>query len=70
MIVPPSLRLNALESIHAAHQGSSSMMSTAESTVFWPNITKYVRPLSPRAAEDLKGYAYLAQGLPIRQNGG
>ena len=40
VVVPPSLRLNALESIHAAHQGASSMISTAETTVFWPNITK------------------------------
>ena len=40
VVIPPSLRKTVLESIHAAHQGSSSMQLTAESTVFWPNITK------------------------------
>ena len=40
VVIPPSLQTNALESIHAAHQGASSMELTAESTVFWPNITK------------------------------
>ena len=40
VVVPLSLRKSVLESIHAAHQGCSSMNLTAESSVFWPNITK------------------------------
>ena len=39
VVVPPSLQKSVLASIHAAHQGCTSMTSTAESTVFWPNIT-------------------------------
>ena len=40
VVIPRSLQNNALESLHAAHQGCSSMNLTAESTVFWPNITR------------------------------
>ena len=42
IVIPRSLQNNALESLHAAHQGCSSMNITAESTVFWPNITRNI----------------------------
>ena len=38
-VIPPSLRSDVLESLHAAHQGVSSMISRAEHSVFWPVIT-------------------------------
>ena len=40
ILVPPALRREVLESLHAAHQGTSSMMSRAQSSVFWPSISK------------------------------
>ena len=36
IIIPPALRDDIL---HSAHQGVTSMISMAESTVFWPGIT-------------------------------
>ena len=38
IIIPTELRPQVLETIHAAHQGVSNMMSRAEDTVFWPGI--------------------------------
>ena len=39
MIVPVKLRMQVLETIHAAHQGVSGMISRVEESVFWPGIT-------------------------------
>ena len=42
IVIPPSLRPEVLNSIHAAHQGQGAMMCTAQSTVFWPGISQDV----------------------------
>ena len=39
IVIPPSLRQNCLAALHAAHQGVSSMISRAETSIFWPGIT-------------------------------
>ena len=39
IVIPPTLRQNILEVLHSAHQGVTSMIARAESTVFWPGIT-------------------------------
>ena len=39
IVIPPALRTNVLAALHSAHQGISSMISRAESSVFWPGIT-------------------------------
>ncbi len=39
VIIPPNLREDVLDILHAAHQGVTSMISRADSTVFWPGIT-------------------------------
>jgi len=39
IVIPPSLRQHILAVLHSAHQGVTSMMARAESTVFWPGIT-------------------------------
>ena len=38
-VVPAKLRQQVLETIHAAHQGVTGMISRVEDTVFWPSIT-------------------------------
>ena len=40
VVIPPSLRSEVLESIHAAHQSETAMLLTAQSSVFWPGISK------------------------------
>ena len=40
IVIPPSLRRTCLSSLHAAHQGTSAMIAKAESSVFWPGITR------------------------------
>ena len=40
IIVPKALRMKVLDSLHSAHQGTSSMIARAEVSVFWPGITK------------------------------
>ena len=39
IVVPPVLREPILETLHSAHQGTSSMTSRAQASVFWPGIT-------------------------------
>lgn len=39
IVVPPLLRKDVLTALHSAHQGISSMMSRAETSVFWPGIS-------------------------------
>ena len=42
IIIPPSLRLEVCDHLHAAHQGTSQMSGRAGETVFWPGITSEV----------------------------
>ena len=39
----PSLRPSCLTSLHAAHQGTSSMISKAATSIFWPGITNDIQ---------------------------
>ena len=39
VVVPPSLRRQVIDTLHAAHQGVSSMEARAHATSFWPGIT-------------------------------
>ena len=40
VVVPPNLRKAVLDTLHAAHQGVSSMQMRAQRIVFWPGITR------------------------------
>ncbi len=40
IVIPPSLRQSCLAALHAAHQGTSTMTSKAEASIFWPGISK------------------------------
>ena len=42
VVVPPCLRLDVLSALHSAHQGTTSMIARAESSVFWPGITSAI----------------------------
>ena len=48
LVIPPSLRPNVIATLHAAHQGVSSMISRAETSVFWPGITKDIQDVRER----------------------
>lgn len=43
VVIPQSLRANVLSTLHSAHQGTSTMTARAESSVFWPGITKDIQ---------------------------
>ena len=42
VLIPPSLRKDVLLALHSAHRGITSMISFAESSVFWPGITPVI----------------------------
>ena len=50
VLVPPSLRPNVLSTLHAAHQGTSGMITRAESSVFWPGITSDIKDIRDRCS--------------------
>ncbi len=39
VVIPPTLRQEVLSTLHSAHQGICTMISRAESSIFWPGIT-------------------------------
>ena len=39
VIIPEKLRAQVVDSVHAAHQGVSGMLSRVENSIFWPGIT-------------------------------
>ena len=39
-VIPTALRTRILDTLHAAHQGTSGMQSRAQDSVFWPGITQ------------------------------
>jgi hypothetical protein len=41
-VVPEELRSRTLDTLHAAHQGTTSMRLRAERNLFWPNMAKYI----------------------------
>lgn len=43
VVIPPQLRSTVLQTLHSAHQGVTSMIARAESSVFWPGITSAIR---------------------------
>ena len=51
ILVPQALRPNVISTLHAAHQGVDSMTARAESSVFWPGITKDIREIRERCAQ-------------------
>lgn len=38
VLIPPSLREEEVNHLHAAHQGVTSMTARAEASIFWPGI--------------------------------
>ena len=40
VIIPPQLRQDFLNALHAAHHGITSMTARADTSVFWPGITR------------------------------
>ncbi|MEL6802938.1 MAG: integrase, partial [Bacteroidota bacterium] len=51
VVVPPALRQSVLKSLHAAHQGTSSMMLRAQAIVFWPGMTKDIQEIRAKCHE-------------------
>ena len=51
VLIPPSLRPNVLSTLHAAHQGTSTMLARAESSVFWPGITRDIQASRDRCIQ-------------------
>ena len=43
VVIPPSLRNKVLSTLHAAHQGVSSMERRARATVFWPGMSNDIK---------------------------
>jgi len=39
IVIPPSFHQDCLLGLHAAYQGTSAMVSRAETSIFWPGIT-------------------------------
>ena len=65
VIVPKSLRPNVINTLHAAHQGVSTMIARAESSVFWPGITKDIHDVRDRCHQCNRNAPSNPASLPI-----
>ena len=45
IVIPPKLRPEILRSLHSAHQGVTSMNARADSSIFWPGISRDISNL-------------------------
>ena len=45
LVIPPKLRNPIMETLHSAHQGTTSMNSRAQASVFWPGITSQLQQI-------------------------
>ena len=45
IVVPPTLRDQILETLHSAHQGTTSMTARAQASVFWPGLSAQLQRL-------------------------
>ena len=50
IVIPSSLRDHVLQSLHAAHQGVSSMIARADTSVYWPGINEDIRRTRERCS--------------------
>ena len=46
IVVPTSLRKEALECLHNGHQGINKMLTRARDSVYWPGITNQIKMLT------------------------
>ena len=49
ILIPPSLRDSIVNTLHSAHQGELGMSLLAQTTVYWPGITKDIEQMRKHA---------------------
>ena len=64
VVLPPSLRSRALDTLHSAHQGVSSMEARARATVFWPGLTLDVDKIRASCSDCIKNAPSQPRLLP------
>ncbi|KAK3790486.1 hypothetical protein RRG08_015955 [Elysia crispata] len=50
-VIPSYLRKHAVDSLHAAHQGVSTMEQRAQSIVFWPGMTRNIQQVRAKCMD-------------------
>jgi hypothetical protein len=50
-VIPQRLRNDVLQVLHSAHQGVTSMLARAESSIFWPGITPAIKEIRARCSD-------------------
>ena len=50
-VIPSSLRKHVVDSLHATHQGVSTMEPRAQSSVFWPGVTRDIQQVRARCID-------------------
>ena len=56
IVIPPSLQKEVLNALHSAHQGVTSMLSRADTSVFWPGITADIQEMREYFALDVREF--------------
>ena len=66
VIIPTALRQSVLITLHAAHQGVSSMINRAEQTVFWPGICTDINRMRAMCRTCVRNTPSQPAGIPVR----
>ncbi|CAL4253457.1 unnamed protein product [Meganyctiphanes norvegica] len=67
ILIPTCLRQNCLSTLHAAHQGVSKMLARAESSIYWPGITKDIQETRDKCENCNRNAPSNANGPPHLQ---
>ena len=65
VVVPPSLRHRVLQTLHAAHQGTSTMEQRARAIVYWPGMSKDIRATREGCTDCNRNAPSQAATLPL-----
>ena len=65
VIIPPSLRSQVLQHLHAAHQGTSSMEQRARAIAYWPGMSKDIRNTRDSCTDCIRNAPSQAATPPI-----
>ena len=65
LVIPKVMKSRVLDTLHAAHQGISSMSNREEQSVFWPSITTDIARIRSKCRTCVRNAPFQPAGKPV-----